>query len=274
MRASLLATLGLSLLSASLLGACSSAPDAPPERFEVATNEVTYDAGGVDLKGFIARPAGPVEKRPGVLVVHEWWGHNDYARGRARQLAEKGYVALAVDMYGDGKVASHPNDASAFMAEVTGNRAVMESRFHAGLALLQSQNDVDAERLGAVGYCMGGAICLNMARLGADLDAVVSVHGLLDSDITAQPGDVKGEVLVLSGEDDPMAAEESVERFNAEMTGLGAKFEVTTYPGVVHAFSNPEATKFGEEFGLPLRYDAAADADSWARMLALFERAL
>lgn len=255
----------LALLALASCASTGSGDDVLP----LATKEVAYAAEGVDLAGYIARPAGAVERRPGVLVVHEWWGHNEYARRRARELAELGYVALAVDMYGDGKTASHPADASAFMAEVTGNLDVMTARFRAGLDLLRAQPDVDPERIAAVGYCMGGAICLNMARLGTDLDAVISVHGLLDTQIQAEPGAIAGQVLVLSGADDPMAAAESVERFEEEMERIGADAQVVTYPGVVHAFSNPEATRFGEEFGLPLRYDAEADADSWRRIKGL-----
>ncbi len=261
-------TLAALALIASACASTTSMPEAP----SIETTVHTYEVGGAELTGFLARPTSDGVKRPAVLVVHEWWGHNDYARRRATELAELGYVAFALDMYGDGKVADHPEDATAFMGEVMSNRAVMEARFQAGMNVLLAQGDVDSERTAAVGYCMGGAIVLDMARKGADLDAVVSVHGLLQSDVLAEPGSIGGEVLVLTGADDPMADAASVSAFEAEMNAAGVNHSVVSYEGVVHAFSNPAATELGEKFSMPIRYDAEADADSWKRMAALLER--
>ena len=265
-----------SLLAAFPLVSCAGT-EAALEPLAVSSQAIAYGDGEITFEGFIARPAGPVKERPGVIVVHEWWGHNDHARGRARQLAENGYVALAVDMYGGGKLAEHPSDAAEFMAEATADAAVMEARFRAGLALLHAQPDVDASRTGALGYCMGGAVCLNMLRMGVDLDAVASIHGLLDSDISAEPsvGGSKTIVLVASGGADPMASEASVAAFEAEMATLDLKeLRTLVFPGVLHAFSNPDATRLGEEFDLPLAYDADADEDSWAATLRLFRDTL
>ncbi len=265
------------LLAALPLASCAGTEiETAPEPLTVSSQAITYGDGEITFEGFIARPAGPVEERPGVIVVHEWWGHNDYARGRARQLAEAGYVALAVDMYGGGKLAEHPSDAAEFMAEATADAAVMEARFRAGLALLHAQPDVDASRTGALGYCMGGAVCLNMLRMGVDLDAVASIHGLLDSGIVADPSVGGSETIVLaaSGGADPMVPEASVAAFEAEMTALDLEeLRVLVFPGVLHAFSNPDATRLGEEFDLPLGYDAGADAESWAATLQLFRDA-
>ncbi|MEL6430981.1 MAG: dienelactone hydrolase family protein [Planctomycetota bacterium] len=231
--------------------------------------EVTYSADGVELRGFLARPAGAAEARPSVLVVHEWWGHNDYARRRARELADLGYVALAVDMYGEGKSASHPEDAGAFMQALLKDRPTMVARFDAGLALLRSQPDVDGDSVAAIGYCMGGGVVLDMAREGRDLDAVVSFHGLLSTGLQAEPGAVQAGILVLTGADDPMAGQAERDAFVAEMDAAGVDgYGMVVYPGVRHAFTNADATRLGEEFGLEqaLRYDAGADADSWQRM--------
>ena len=196
-----------SVLAALSLVSCAgteTAIESAPEPLALSSQAITYGEGEVTFKGFIARPAGQVKKRPGVIVVHEWWGHNEYARGRARQLAENGYVALAVDMYGDGKLAEHPADAVEFMAEATADAAVMEARFRAGLALLHAQPDVDASRTGAIGYCMGGAVCLNMLRAGVELDAV-QYPRLLDGAVTPRPGGSKTGPRASGGR--PMASE-------------------------------------------------------------------
>lgn len=235
--------------------------------------EVTYTANGQDLVGYLALPDDTTDPKPGVLVVHEWWGHNEYARRRAREIADLGYVALAVDMYGDGKAASHPQDATAFMQALMNDREAMEARFDAGLRFLRSRPEVDGEHVAAIGYCMGGGIVLEMAREGRDLDAVVSFHGILETETPAEAGAVKANVLVLTGADDPMAGPEVRDAFTAEMDAAGVNYGMVVYPGVVHAFTNPKATAFNEEFemGGALGYDANADAQSWQQMTAFLE---
>lgn len=237
----------------------------------VVGEEVSYQAGDTTLKGYLARDAAVQGKRPGILVVHEWWGHNAYARERARQLAELGYVALAVDMYGDGKTADHPDDAGKFAAAVRNNLPLMQARFEAARAFLNSQPDVDPGQNAAIGYCFGGGVVLAMARSGADLDGVVSFHGSLGGGGTAAPGSVKARILVANGADDPFVTEEQIAAFKAEMDAAGADYTFINYPGARHSFSNPDADAFGERFGLPLAYDAEADADSWAEMQAFFQ---
>jgi len=237
----------------------------------VVGEEVSYQAGDTTLKGYLARDAAVQGKRPGILVVHEWWGHNAYARERARQLAELGYVALAVDMYGDGKTADHPDDAGKFAAAVRNNLPLMQARFEAARAFLNSQPDVDPGQNAAIGYCFGGGVVLAMARSGADLDGVVSFHGSLGGGGTAAPGSVKARILVANGADDPFVTEEQIAAFKAEMDAAGADYTFINYPGARHSFTNPDADAFGERFGLPLAYDAEADADSWAEMQAFFQ---
>lgn len=232
----------------------------------VKTEEVTYQGGGVQMKGLIAWDSSIKGKRPAVLVVHEWWGHNDYARSRAKQLAEMGYVAMAVDMYGDGKQAAHPDNAMAFMTEATKDPVQTAERFNAAYALLAQRKQTDATRIAAIGYCFGGAVVLNMARLGTDLKGVASFHGALGAWKPAVPGAIKAKVLVLNGADDGMVPAEVVAGFEQEMKAAGADFRVINYPGAKHSFTNPAATELGIKFNMPVAYNEAADKASWAEL--------
>lgn len=233
---------------------------------EIKGEEITYEADGVTMKGYIAYDASSKEKRPGVLVVHEWWGHNEHSRRSAMKLAELGYVALAVDMYGDGKQAEHPDDAMKFSGAVMQNFDGAKDRFNAAIATLNANPMVDAEKTAAIGYCFGGGIVLNMARQGADLDAVASFHGSLGAVQPAEPGTVQAKLLVMNGEDDPFVGEEAIAAFKAEMDAAGADMEFVNYPEAVHAFTNPAATEMGQKFELPLAYNQKADEASWAKM--------
>lgn len=239
---------------------------AMPLHAAVVGKGVQYQEGGVTLKGYLAYDDALKGKRPGVLVVHEWWGHNAYAQSRARQLAEMGYAALAVDMYGDGKTADHPDTAAKFMAEATKSLPAATARFRAGRSFLAAQPQTDAGSLGAIGYCFGGRVVLQMARQGEDLAAVASFHGDLGTVVPAQSGKVKARVLVMTGAEDPMVPGAAVEAFRKEMDAAGAKYRVISYPGAKHSFTNPEATALGEKFKMPLAYDAAADRASWAEL--------
>lgn len=232
---------------------------------KVTGREVEYRSGDTVLKGYLAQNTALKGKRPAVLVVHEWWGHNEYARKRARMLAEQGYVALAVDMYGDGKTARHPDDAGKFAAEAMKNKEVGEARFNAALDFIKQQPSVDPARIAAIGYCFGGGVVLHMARQGADLKGVVSFHGSLATDSPAKEGAVKAKVLVFSGDADKMIPPEQVVAFKDEMTKAGASFRFVGYPGVMHSFTNPDADAFAAKFKLPLAYDKKADRDSWAQ---------
>ena len=269
--------LALPLTVLALATSCSSSGEEnspPPTAMGTKTQEITYESNGLTLNGYLAMPADASGKVPAVIVVHEWRGHNDYVRGRPEQLAELGYAAFALDMYGDGKLASHPEDAQAFMQEAMSDAEVTAARFEAAMEVLRAQDGVDPERTAAIGYCMGGAGVLGMARRGADLDAVVSFHGSLGTAEAAAEGAVKSKVLVCTGADDPFVPKDDVDALRAEMNTAKANYEVVEYPGVVHAFTNPGATAKGESFGLPLKYDAEADADSWSRMQALFAETL
>lgn len=230
---------------------------------KVIGKEVEYRSGDTIFKGYLAENPQLKGKRPAVLVVHEWWGHNQYARNRARMLAEMGYTALAVDMYGDGKTASHPDDAGKFAGEVMKNKPLGEARFNAAVEFIKKQRSVDPARIAAIGYCFGGGVVLHMARQGADLRGVVSYHGSLATDTPAQPGAVKAKVLVFTGGADPMVPPEQGGAFVTEMEKAGADLRFISFPGVLHSFTNPDADRFAKEFKLPLAYDAKADKRSW-----------
>ena len=204
-----------------------------PGNADVKTRELEYRQGETVLQGFIAWDDAVRGKRPGVLVVHEWWGHNVHARHQARRLAEAGYIGFALDMFGKGKVATHPQDAQAFVNEVTKDPAVLAARFNAALEQLKRDPHVDTTRLAAIGYCFGGAV-----------------------------------VLVLTGGADPFVPPEQVEAFKREMQAAGVRVEVISYPGAKHGFTNPDAGQYGMA---QLAYDAEADRQSWAAMLKLFK---
>lgn len=242
-----------------------------PAQRDIRTEEVSYQVGDTTLKGSLSWDANIKDPRPGILVVHEWWGLNDYVRKRARMLAEAGYTALALDMYGDGKEAKHPDDAMKFMQAAISDRDVAKQRFLAAYELLAEHPSSKPSDISAIGYCFGGAVVLDMARQGVDLDGVVSFHGSLGTPSPARKGQVKSKVLVLHGADDQLVPPEQVAAFEKEMDAAGVDYELIAYPGAKHAFTNPAATENGKKFGLPLAYDADADAKSWAEMSAFFE---
>lgn len=235
-------------------------------RAEIKTQELEYKQGQTSLQGFVAWDDAVKGKRPGVLVVHEWWGHNQHARTQARRLAQAGYVGFALDMYGKGKLASHPKDAMAFATEAMKDPAVTRARFEAALAQLKGTAQVDPTKIAAIGYCFGGAVVLDMARSGLDLAAVATFHGSLGSKLTVKKGSIKPRILVMTGTDDPMIDAAAVTAFRKEMTDAGARFEVISYPGIKHSFTNPDADKSG----VPgLAYNEATDKQSWESLLKL-----
>lgn len=234
--------------------------------------EVTYASDSTNLKGYIAYNSNTNEKYPGVLIVHEWWGHNAYVRQRADMLAELGYTALAVDMYGDGKQANHPDDAGKFAMSVMTNLPEATARFEAAMNLLKSHASVDEEKIAAIGYCFGGSVVLTMANSGADLDAVAAFHSGVQ--LPVMPTDkLKAKVLVCNGAEDPFISSESVEAFKSALDSINADYEYVTYPGVKHSFTSKEADANGKKFGLPLAYDADADEKSWTSLQQLFAEA-
>ena len=236
---------------------------------DITTEELTYTAGDATCRGHVAYDAAG-GRRPGVLVVHEWWGLDDYIRGRARMLAELGYTALAVDMYGDGRTAADPDGAGALMNSVLGDMESGTARLRAAYDALAGHPAADSGRMAAIGYCFGGAMVLHGARIGMDLKGVVSFHGALGSFHKPAKGEVKAKVLVCHGAADVLVSDEEIAGFRQEMADAGADCRFVAYDGALHGFTNPEATANGEKYGLPLAYDEAIDNRSWGDMKALF----
>ena len=241
----------------------------------IQSQEISYSSGGVEMSGYIAWDADIGWERPGVLLVHEWWGNNEYARRRANMLAELGYTGMAVDLYGGGKIADNPDEAGGLMNDLLSDLGVVRSRFNAALDQLQEHHSTDAEKMAAIGYCMGGGIVLHMARYGADLKAVASFHGALPLAIAAEGegGEVNARLAVYHGEDDVFFSPEEVAAFHAEVDKTDADCLFVALPGALHGFSNPIATANGEKYGIPLRYNEWADTASWAHMQLVLQSA-
>tara|TARA_R110001592_G_scaffold363221_3_gene681659 strand:- start:55341 stop:56177 length:837 start_codon:yes stop_codon:yes gene_type:complete len=260
------------------------APEAKEETVEeilVEEVQVTLEAKIVDyatdeanMTGYMVNDTQFEGKKPGVLVVHEWWGHNDYARERADKLAELGYVAFAVDMYGNGKKASHPKDAMKFAGEVFGNIDEAKLRFDKALDILKQDPNVDTTRIAAIGYCFGGSVVLSMANAGKDLDVVAAFHAGLQLPIQPSDDSLLTKIAVYQGADDPFVSEEDVAKYKESLDKVGATYEYKAYADAVHAFTSKGADSLGVAFELPLAYNAKADSASWADMQLFFEKYL
>jgi len=232
---------------------------------------VEYKDGNTAMKGVIVYDDATQARRPGIIVVHEWWGITPHVREEARKLAGSGYTAFVADMYGDGRTADNPKDAGALSGSVRKDPAAMKSRFDAARDALGGHATVDPMKVGAIGFCFGGSVVLDMARSGSPLAGVAAFHAGLDpAGMRAEPGKVAGKVLVLNGAADPFIKPESVEAFRKEMDAAKADYNYVSYPEAVHAFTNPEATAKGKQFNLPLRYDAEADRQAKAEMAKFF----
>ena len=238
--------------------------------FELATEELTYSTDSVEMKGYLAYNKNASGKSPGILVVHEWWGHNEYARKRAEMLAELGYVAMAIDMYGSGRQADHPDQAGKFMNMVMSNFDAAKARFTRAMEELKANPNVDSEQIAAIGYCFGGSVVLSMANAGLDLDAVVAFHGGLQLPVMPEKGKVKAKVLVCNGAEDPFVKPEHVAAYTAAMDSAQAEYEYIAYEGAKHSFTSKAADSLGKKFELPLAYNAEADRQSWEEMKSLF----
>jgi dienelactone hydrolase len=224
----------------------------------------------VELKGFVAyNDDSSGHKRPGILVVPEWWGVSDYVKGRARQLAELGYIALVVDIYGEGKLADNPKDAMKLAAPFYADPKLAKARVDAALAQLKSYPQTDTANIAAIGYCFGGAVVLNAAKLGEDLKGVVSFHGNL-AGVPADKSLLKAKILVCHGAIDPFVKPEEVALFKKQMDSIGASYTFKQYDSALHAFTNPQATELGKKFNLPIAYNKAADSTSWIDMQQFF----
>lgn len=232
---------------------------------------VSYSDGETTMKGFVVYDDASAAKQPGIVMVHEWWGITKHIHDEARNFAQQGYTVLIADMYGDAKTADNPKDAGALSSSVMKSPSVMEARFNAARSQLAKQASVDPKRIGAVGYCFGGAVVLNMARAGADLAAVAGFHASLGLNTPAPaPGTVKANVLIMNGADDSFVKPEQYAALKKDFDAAKVEYRIIEYPGAVHAFTNPEATELGKKFNIPIRYDAKADQESKAEAAKFF----
>ena len=238
---------------------------------KVVTKEVPYEHNKVKLVGYLAYDDAAKGKRPGVLVVHEWWGLNDYAKKRTRQLAGMGYVAFAADMYGEGKVTTHPEQASEWSKTITSNVSQWQERANAAFDVLRKDSHVDPDRIAAIGYCFGGSTVQEMAYSGADLRGVVSFHGSLVPVHEDQVKRVKAKILILHGALDPFTSISQIADYLGAMDKSGLDWQMILYGGAKHSFTNPDADKAGMD---ALKYSPSADRRSWEAMKLFFNEVL
>ncbi len=248
----------LSILSLFLLAVNAEA--------KVKGEAVEYKENGVTLKGFIAWDDAVTEKRPGILVVHEWWGINDQIRNRAKQLAELGYVAFALDMYGEGEATDHPKKASEMMEHLQKNEELLLSRANAGLEILKKNEMVDTSKLAAIGYCFGGYVVLKMAYSGVDLKSLVTFHGSLP--VPEDTSKIKPEILICHGREDTFIPEKNVKGIKEAFDKNGIKYKFISYADAVHGFTVPDADKRGIN---GIGYNEKADKESWQEMQDWFK---
>lgn len=235
-----------------------------PARAEVVSNVIEYKDGDVTCKGYLAYDNAIEGKRPGVLVVHEWWGLNDYARQRADQLAALGYVAFAADMYGDGKTTTSPDQAGKWSSEVK-TTALIRTRSRAALDTLAAHSLAEPTKLAALGYCFGGTTVLELAYSGAPVKGVISFHGGL---VPPKPEDypnIKAQIQIMHGAADPMVPQEAVARTLAALDEAKVQWQMTSFSGAEHTFTNPDAGGAGLK---GVAYDPTADYFSWEYMKA------
>ena len=234
---------------------------------ELKGKEVKYMAGDIEMIGYLVLPADVTASTPTVLVVHEWWGQNDYPRKRAHMLAEMGYIAFAVDMYGDRMITEHPKEARGFTREVFSSAKNVAVRFDAATEAVVKHSPAQADNLAAIGYCFGGSVVLEMARQGKDLKAIASFHGGLITPTTAKPGVVKARIFVAHGSADPMTKQTQMEQFIDEMRVAEVDMLFRAYDGARHGFTNPAADMFAKRLNFTaLGYDKEADVASWAEL--------
>lgn len=236
----------------------------------IKEENITYSIGNKEFKGFIAYDQNITGKRPAVLVVHEWWGLTDYTKTRAIQLAKLGYIAFAVDMFGEGKIAANPTEAQAFTAPFYADPQLAKTQLDAVIAKIKQYEQTDPTTIFAIGYCFGGSMVLNSAKLGSDLKAVVSFHGGLKG-VPANKDLLKAKILVCHGGNDKFISEEEVHTFKHQLDSIGADYKFIVFPNATHAFSNPGSTATGKKFNMPIEYNKSADMNSWNDMKLFFE---
>jgi dienelactone hydrolase len=231
------------------------------------TEVIGYKHGDVGLEGYLAYDDAVKGKRPGAIVVHAWTGLDAYTKRRTEELAELGYIAFAIDMYGKGVKAKDAEEAAGLAGIYRADRRLMRSRANAGLEVLKKHTLTEAKRIAAIGYCFGGGVALELARSGADIAGVVSFHGNLDTPNPEDAKNIKGKVLILHGAADPIVPNDQVIAFQDEMRKANVDWQMVIYGGVVHAFTNPES---GDDPSRGAAYNEKADRRSWEAMKMFF----
>jgi dienelactone hydrolase len=263
---------GSLVIAAFILGSCNNSSEqkaAEPVQPKLKEENISYKIDSLTMNGYVVYDENISGKRPAVLVVHEWWGLNDYSKRRARELAGLGYIAMAIDMYGNGKRADNPTDAGNLAMPFYQDPAMAKAHFDAALNKLKEYPQVDTANIAGIGYCFGGGVLINIARMGENLKGIVSFHGSL----LGTPADknlLKSKILVLHGDDDKFVPQEEVAGFKKQMDSIGASYTFKSYAGATHAFTNPDATAMGQKFSIPIAYNAAADTASWKEMKVFF----
>jgi len=237
----------------------------------IVGEEIAYETDSTLMRGYLAHNSAIDEKKPGIIVVHEWWGHDDFARKKAEKLAELGYVALAVDMYGQGKTANHPEEAMAFSSKVMKNFDTAKARFEAAVETLKADKNVDNNKISAIGFCFGGSVALSMANTGANLDAVAVFHSGLGLPVMPNEN-LKAKLLIQNGAEDMMITDEQISTFKSQLDDVNADYEYIAYEGVKHSFTNKKADSLGKKYNLPLAYDKEAAEKSWEKMTLFLEK--
>lgn len=252
--------------------ACNTREKSSENQTKMALKEetISYAVDSVTMNGYVAFDGSTDKKRPIILIIHEWWGLNDYVKKRARQLAEMGYLAFAIDMYGNGQQADNPEAAGKLALPFYKDPGIAKTRFDAALAKIKTYPAADTNNIAAIGYCFGGAQVLNIARMGENLNGVVSFHGNLVG-VTPDKQTLKANILVCHGEIDQFVPATEVAEFKKQMDSIGAKYTFKSYPNATHAFTNPDATENGKKFNIPIAYNAAADSASWNDMKLFFK---
>ena len=236
----------------------------------IKEENVNIDADTVSMHNYVAFDQNKTGKRPVILIVPEWWGLNDYPKSRARQLAGLGYIAMAVDLYGNGRIAEDPKQAQAMSSTFYGNPQLALTRMQAALDKAKTYPEADTSKVAAIGYCFGGSMVLNVARMGMPLDGVVSFHGIL-SGLAPVKNNMTAKVLVCQGGDDKFSPLTDIPVFRKELDAVGASYSVKEYAGATHAFTNPAATAAGKKFNIPIAYNPEADKKSWNDMKDFFD---
>lgn len=265
----------ITLASAMFLFSCKSGDKKKEEPVakepKIKEEVITYRVDSLIMVSYLAYDENIEGKRPGVLVIHEWWGLNDYVKMRVRKLAELGYTAIAVDMYGDHQMGDNPDAAQKLSMPFYNDPSLAKKRFDAALDNFKNSPFVDTTKMAVMGYCFGGGVSIGVARMGENLKGAVSFHGNLNI-VPANKDLLKAEVLVCHGAIDPFVKPEEVNLFKKQMDSIGAKYTFKTYDSATHAFTNPEATELGKRFNLPIAYNAKADTASWNDMKEFFKR--